>query len=110
MKKLLIAAALAAFPFAAGADMPAKELKDFCQDFPQKSDATTMCIGYIWGSFDSARALNAACEPAGISSKRLISLVIKRLKTQPDQLKLSATAVILEAYRSEFPCPKQAAR
>jgi hypothetical protein len=109
MKKLLIAAVLAAFPFAASADMPAKELKDFCHEYPQKSDATTMCIGYIWGSFDSARALNAACEPAGVSSRRLINLVIKHLKTQSD-LKVSATSVILDAYRSEFPCPKQAER
>jgi hypothetical protein len=109
MKKLLIAAAVAAFPYTANADMPAKELKDFCQDYPQKGEATTMCIGYIWGSFDSARALKAACEPAGISSKRLINLVIKRLKTQSD-MKVSATSLILDAYRSEFPCPKEASR
>ena len=75
MKKLLlIAAVAAAIPYPANADMPAKELKDFCQDYPQKGEATTMCIGYIWGSFDAARALKAACEPAGISSRRLINL------------------------------------
>jgi|SRR6516225_4624162 len=111
MKKLLlIAAVAAAIPYPANADMPAKELKDFCQDYPQKGEATTMCIGYIWGSFDAARALKAACEPAGISSRRLINLAIKRLKAQPEQLKLSATSVILDAYKSEFPCPQEPAR
>jgi len=56
------------------------------------------------------RRRSAACEPAGVSSKRLINLVIKRLRAHTDQLKLSATALILDAYRSEFPCPKQATR
>jgi Rap1a immunity proteins len=106
MKKLLIAAVIAAFPYAASADMTGKELKEFCQQHMQKSEATAMCTGYIWGSFDTARALKSACEPAGVASTRLIDLTIKYLQAHPEELQLSAASLIVNVYKSEFPCPQ----
>jgi Rap1a immunity proteins len=104
MKKLLIAAVICAFPYAATADMTGKRLKAHCERYPQQSELTALCTGFVWGSVETARALKVACEPAGVSGARLIDMTIKYLLAHPQELERSASSLIIDMYKKEFPC------
>ncbi len=107
MKKLLMMVALIlAFPSTASADMTGKDLKGLCRQHPQASEDTSLCTGYIWGSVDTARALKVACEPPGVLGSRLIDMTIKYLLVHSERLQLSASSLIVEMYKKEFPCPR----
>jgi hypothetical protein len=99
MKKLLMAAVICALPYAARADMTGKRLQEFCQQHH------SLCTGYIWGSVETARVLKVACEPPGVSGARLVNMTTKYLLAHPEQLHLTASSLIIDMYKSEFPCP-----
>ena len=105
VKKLLLAAVICAFPYSATADMTGRRLKAHCERYPQQSELTALCAGFIWGSIETARALKVACEPAGVSGARLTDMTIKYLLAHPQELDHSASSLIIDMYKKEFPCP-----
>jgi hypothetical protein len=63
-----------------------------------------LCVGYIWGSIDTARKLKVACEPPGVLGQQLIELTKKYFLKHQEQLQLSAATLVANMYRDEFPC------
>lgn len=93
--------------------MTGNSLKEYCQYYPTKSEATALCMGYVWGALDAVRMtdkqlkLHAFCEPAGVTGQQLVALTIKYLDAHTEQLHLGAASLIGHMYESTFPCERQ---
>jgi hypothetical protein len=93
-----MAAAALMIAHAANAEMLGNDLRDYCKYYPQRSESTALCMGYIFGSLDSARLLNkmtygrANCEPYGVTGEQLIAMAIKYLADHPEELHLAAAS------------------
>jgi len=92
------------------ADQTGNSLKDLCSLYPQHSEKTAMCIGYIFGTLDVIRAYDRVkkCEPtSGLTADQLILMTIKYLSDHPERLNYSATSLIFDMYTKAFPCPQK---
>ena len=65
MRRIFFSMSLCILPSVAYADETGHPLKDLCSLYPQHSEKTAMCIGYIFGTLDVIRAYDRVkeCEP-----------------------------------------------
>ena len=82
-----------------------KTVESTLRAVPTTKRINALCAGFIWGSIETARALKVACEPAGVSGARLTDMTIKYLLAHPQELDHSASSLIIDMYKKEFPCP-----
>lgn len=113
MRGLHLALSLCFLSSVAKADMTGNDLKDYCSFYPQHTEKTALCMGYIGGTLDMVHGVDkslkvrTACEPASVTGDQLIAMVIKYLDDHPEQLHLVAASLIWNMYTKAFPCPKQ---
>ena len=85
------------------------QLQEACAD--NKAEFYRQCVGYIAGVNDSHKTIqnwdNQApyyCLPSGASMGQLTQVVINYLKLKPEELHLSASGRVLNAFILAFPC------
>jgi len=64
------------------------------------------CAGLVRGVADSAGALMAdrVCLPSAITAAQAVWVVVEYLRTHPDSLYESDTALVMRALEAAFPC------
>jgi hypothetical protein len=113
-RKCLVAFFLCPLSAAANAEFAGNDLKQICNVYPEHTESSALCMGYIAGTldtvggFDKMLKLRWACEPTGVTGDQLISMTIKYLADHPDQLHNTAASLILNMYTKAFPCGEKA--
>lgn len=109
---VLVATSSLLFCSSAHAEMTGNDLKQYCSFYPQHTESTAACVGYITGTLDMARGvdkllkLNLACEPPGVTGDQLIAMAIKYLNDNAEQLHGVAAGLVWNMYVKTFPCQK----
>jgi hypothetical protein len=76
----------------------------------------SFCTGYILGSHDTDYAVQMieehdkitvmkhACVPSDASTAKVVRVVVKYLRDNPERLHMPASILVIDAVRSSFPC------
>ncbi len=96
------------------AQQTAGELYDQCNFDTNVSDPSPenyICVGYLSGAEDGMSVIWAAagepsayCKPDDTARAVLLRAFLDYVKANPDKRDLPAALVVLQAYRSKFPC------
>lgn len=108
-RTILAICALCSFTPPATAEMSGNNLKEYCDFYPKRTEASTLCMGYISGTLDALRTTNKIgpplfCEPVGTTGEQFIDLTKKYLHENPDGRHLVAANSILLMMQKTFPC------
>ena len=74
-------------------------------------EAATICAGYVMGvsdTHDMITALNSSpsfCAPDDVTVGQMVNPVHRYLVGNPERIHLSASNIIVNALKEEFPCP-----
>ncbi len=114
MKYLLTIVLLFSSNQASAIFLTGNELLPKCEEFVTKTDHyfdSAICQAYIIGITDASITFvnwnnmeKDMCLPDNVGSRKLVRVVIKYLQEHPEDLHLSASSLVLNAFIKAFPC------
>jgi Rap1a immunity proteins len=64
----------------------------------------TLALGYVMGVSDVYSAVGFICSSNYVTSGQVAAVVLKYMREHPEQLDISAEAIIFEASKETWPC------
>jgi hypothetical protein len=94
---------LTAAPVVAITGNELRESADLVEKYPG-TGSEGLFMGYVLGVHET---LPIFCIPAGVTNRQITEVVSKYLKDHPEELDLSASALVIDAIQTAWPCDEK---
>lgn len=71
---------------------------------PEAGIGRAMAMGYVNGVADALYFKDVTCEPANVTQRQVVDIVLKFLRDHPERLHEQRFALVSDALMQAFPC------
>jgi len=116
-RNLVLLLAATFLPTMTSADRPHRvsattgnDLLEYCES-KERPFPTGLCLGYVLGAGDVESTEGASfpdrersCVPDDVTNGQMVGVVVKYLKDHPEERRMLAAVLVVEAMTKAFPC------